>query len=228
MPIPRTSTRCCTRAFRAGDGVRVPGALSGFELAVRAVLGQQITVAAARTLAQRLVERFGETVGHALPRTHAAVPRTGGAGAGRRRCARPARHRQAAAGRDRGHRAGGGRQATAAARRRRRAGHPRSNCSSCRASATGRRNTLPCARCAGPTHFRPATWHCRKRWACRQAPARPARRWRHRRPGSPGAATPWCGPGTRCPCRDGAGGVRAAAASQRPRRTNRSPPQESS
>lgn len=49
-------------AFPGGDGLRVPGAWDGFELAVRAVLGQQITVAAARTLAQRLVERFGEPV----------------------------------------------------------------------------------------------------------------------------------------------------------------------
>ena len=47
-------------AFPAGDGLRVPGALEGFELAVRAVLGQQITLATARTLAQRLVNRFGE------------------------------------------------------------------------------------------------------------------------------------------------------------------------
>ena len=46
--------------FSTGDGLRVPGALDGFELAVRAVLGQQITVAAARTLAQRLVDKFGE------------------------------------------------------------------------------------------------------------------------------------------------------------------------
>jgi AraC family transcriptional regulator of adaptative response / DNA-3-methyladenine glycosylase II len=49
-------------SFPAGDGLRVPGALDGFELAVRAVLGQQITVAAARTLAQRLVNRFGEPI----------------------------------------------------------------------------------------------------------------------------------------------------------------------
>lgn len=48
--------------FPEGDGLRVPGALDGYELAVRAVLGQQITVAAARTLAQRLVERFGEAI----------------------------------------------------------------------------------------------------------------------------------------------------------------------
>lgn len=49
-------------AFPGGNGLRVPGALDGYELAVRAVLGQQITVAAARTLARRLVERFGETI----------------------------------------------------------------------------------------------------------------------------------------------------------------------
>ncbi|SFC46204.1 DNA-3-methyladenine glycosylase II [Polaromonas sp. OV174] len=49
-------------SFPGGDGLRVPGALDGYELAVRAVLGQQITVAAARTLAQRMVERFGEAL----------------------------------------------------------------------------------------------------------------------------------------------------------------------
>ncbi|MDB5891038.1 MAG: DNA-3-methyladenine glycosylase [Polaromonas sp.] len=47
-------------SFPGGDGLRVPGALDGYELAVRAVLGQQITVAAARTLAQRMVDRLGE------------------------------------------------------------------------------------------------------------------------------------------------------------------------
>jgi AraC family transcriptional regulator of adaptative response / DNA-3-methyladenine glycosylase II len=41
-------------------GLRLPGSLDAFELAVRAVLGQQVTVAAARTLARRVVERFGE------------------------------------------------------------------------------------------------------------------------------------------------------------------------
>ena len=48
--------------FPRGDGLRVPGTLDGFELAVRAVLGQQITVAAARTLANRLVASFGEPI----------------------------------------------------------------------------------------------------------------------------------------------------------------------
>ena len=41
-------------------GLRVPGAWDGFELAVRAVLGQQVTVKGATTLAGRLVARFGE------------------------------------------------------------------------------------------------------------------------------------------------------------------------
>ncbi len=49
-------------AFPLGDGVRVPGAMDGFELAVRAVLGQQVTVAAARTLGARLVQAFGEPI----------------------------------------------------------------------------------------------------------------------------------------------------------------------
>lgn len=48
--------------FPDGDGLRVPGTPDGFELAVRAVLGQQVTVAAARTLARRLVEQFGEPI----------------------------------------------------------------------------------------------------------------------------------------------------------------------
>jgi AraC family transcriptional regulator of adaptative response / DNA-3-methyladenine glycosylase II len=39
---------------------RVPGHVDGFELAVRAILGQQVSVAAARTNAARLVERYGE------------------------------------------------------------------------------------------------------------------------------------------------------------------------
>ena len=46
----------------ARPGLRVPGAWDGFELAVRAVLGQQITVAAATKLAGKLVLAFGETI----------------------------------------------------------------------------------------------------------------------------------------------------------------------
>jgi AraC family transcriptional regulator, regulatory protein of adaptative response / DNA-3-methyladenine glycosylase II len=46
----------------ARPGLRVPGAWDGFELAVRAILGQQITVAAATRLAGGLVQAFGEEI----------------------------------------------------------------------------------------------------------------------------------------------------------------------
>ena len=48
------------RRLKRAPGLRIPGAWDGFEISVRAVLGQQVSVAAARTLASRLVERFGE------------------------------------------------------------------------------------------------------------------------------------------------------------------------
>jgi AraC family transcriptional regulator of adaptative response / DNA-3-methyladenine glycosylase II len=47
------------RRVAARPGLRVPGAFDGFELAARAVLGQQVSVRAATTLCARLVERFG-------------------------------------------------------------------------------------------------------------------------------------------------------------------------
>ncbi len=43
-------------------GLRVPGAFDGFEVAVRAILGQQVSVKAATTLAGRLAARFGDPV----------------------------------------------------------------------------------------------------------------------------------------------------------------------
>jgi AraC family transcriptional regulator of adaptative response / DNA-3-methyladenine glycosylase II len=46
----------------ARPGLRVPGAWDGFELAVRAILGQQITVSAATRLAGGLVLKFGESI----------------------------------------------------------------------------------------------------------------------------------------------------------------------
>ncbi len=47
---------------RARRGIRVPGSIDPFELSVRAVLGQQVSVRGATTLAGRLVERFGTPV----------------------------------------------------------------------------------------------------------------------------------------------------------------------
>ena len=46
----------------ARPGLRVPGAWDGFELAVRAILGQQITVSAATRLAGKLVASYGEKI----------------------------------------------------------------------------------------------------------------------------------------------------------------------
>ena len=50
----------------ARPGLRVPGAWDGFELAVRAILGQQITVVAATKLAGRIVEAWGEPLPETL------------------------------------------------------------------------------------------------------------------------------------------------------------------
>jgi AraC family transcriptional regulator of adaptative response / DNA-3-methyladenine glycosylase II len=49
-------------AVRRHPGLRVPGAWDFFELSVRAILGQQVSVAAATTHAGRLAERFGEAL----------------------------------------------------------------------------------------------------------------------------------------------------------------------
>ncbi len=44
----------------ARPGLRIPGAISGFELAVRAIVGQQVSVSGARTVLGRLVKAHGE------------------------------------------------------------------------------------------------------------------------------------------------------------------------
>ena len=86
-PIPARSadssapTRGCAPLLRARPGVRVPGAWDPFEIAVRIVLGQQVTVAGATQLAGRLAQRFGEPLPDALVRC-----RTG------RRCYSPSPH----------------------------------------------------------------------------------------------------------------------------------------
>jgi AraC family transcriptional regulator of adaptative response / DNA-3-methyladenine glycosylase II len=54
-------------------GLRVPGAFDGFELAARAILGQQITVKAATTLAGRFAAAFGDPIATPVPElTHLA------------------------------------------------------------------------------------------------------------------------------------------------------------
>ncbi|NIX78049.1 DNA-3-methyladenine glycosylase 2 family protein [Microvirga terricola] len=56
-------------------GLRAPGGWDGFELAVRAILGQQVTIGAARRLAGQLVRMCGETLTE-NERTHPALLRT--------------------------------------------------------------------------------------------------------------------------------------------------------
>ena len=55
-------------------GLRMPGSFDGFETAARIVLGQQVTVAAARTLTRRLIERFGAVVETPWPGLHRCFP----------------------------------------------------------------------------------------------------------------------------------------------------------
>jgi len=50
------------RSLKAFPGLRVPGAWDGFELAVRGVVGQQVSVKGASTLMGRLAERFGQSI----------------------------------------------------------------------------------------------------------------------------------------------------------------------
>ena len=53
-------TRCSGRWPLANPGRRVPGHVDGDELAIRAVLGQQVSVAAARRLGARLIAAYGK------------------------------------------------------------------------------------------------------------------------------------------------------------------------
>jgi AlkA N-terminal domain len=73
-------------SVKANPGLRVPGPFNGFELALRVVLGQQVTVKSATTIAGRLAAgrmlsrkriSLGATISEALP------PNT------RKRCPRP-------------------------------------------------------------------------------------------------------------------------------------------
>jgi len=58
----------------AHPGVRVPGCWNGFELAVRAILGQQITVKGATALAGRIANTFGQPFSAGKNLTHLFPP----------------------------------------------------------------------------------------------------------------------------------------------------------
>ena len=54
------------KALAIYPGIRVPGAWDGFELTVRAILGQQVSVKAATTMAGRIAARYGTKTSDSL------------------------------------------------------------------------------------------------------------------------------------------------------------------
>ena len=63
-----------SHAVKRNPGIRVPGAFNGFELGLRAILGQQVTVKAATTIACRFVEGFGEPIVTPFPELTRLTP----------------------------------------------------------------------------------------------------------------------------------------------------------
>jgi AraC family transcriptional regulator, regulatory protein of adaptative response / DNA-3-methyladenine glycosylase II len=61
-------------ALRANPGLRMPGAFDGFEMGVRAIIGQQVTVKAATTIASKFVKAFGEPIATPFAELHHLTP----------------------------------------------------------------------------------------------------------------------------------------------------------
>jgi AraC family transcriptional regulator of adaptative response / DNA-3-methyladenine glycosylase II len=61
-------------SVNANPGLRVPGAFNGFEMGLRAILGQQVTVRAATTIAGRVAAAFGEPIATPLPELNRLTP----------------------------------------------------------------------------------------------------------------------------------------------------------
>jgi AraC family transcriptional regulator, regulatory protein of adaptative response / DNA-3-methyladenine glycosylase II len=61
--------------FAGTEGIRVPGCVDGFEVAVRAIVGQQVTVAAACTFTRRIAHAFGEPFTMSLSTPHPQLTR---------------------------------------------------------------------------------------------------------------------------------------------------------
>ncbi len=70
-----TRDRRLSRIVRKRPGLRAPGAVDGTELAIQAILGQQVSLAAARTLATRLVTANGDVIKIADPTLTHLFPR---------------------------------------------------------------------------------------------------------------------------------------------------------
>lgn len=180
------------RLVAARPGLRVPGAWDPFELAVRAILGQQVTVAAATALAGRLAAVYGEPLAPGAPAPGLVFPppaRLAAAdlaplGMPRARAAAIAGLAAAAAA-DAGLFAEAPSLEAAVARLRR-----------LRGWASGPRSTSRCARCARPMPSRPATRGSCARWRPVRAARRPRSSSRAPSAGVPSAPTrrSTCGP----------------------------------
>jgi len=62
------------RLAKSHPGLRVPGAFDGFEIGVRAILGQQVSVAAARTVAGRFASALGTPIGSPFASLNTVFP----------------------------------------------------------------------------------------------------------------------------------------------------------
>ena len=172
----------------ARPGLRAPGSVDPAETAVRAVLGQQVSLAAARTLAGRLVAACGPPLADARGTPDPSLPRAGGH-----------RRRDASWPRSACRARAGGRcwrcapawpRATSSSTRPRIPAQSGRSCSRSRASGRGRPTTSCSARSAIPTPFRPATSACAARPAPSASPTTPPASRPAPSAGGPGGATP--------------------------------------
>ena len=144
----------------AHPGLRVPGAFDGFEMAVRAILGQQVTVAAARTVAGRFAAAFGEPVAtRRSMRSRRCFPTaTRVAGAAVRAASRASACPARAPAPSSRSRARWRTDSLVLDAERRHRGDARRGCARCRAWANGPRSTSRCARSPGRMRFRTPIW----------------------------------------------------------------------
>ena len=165
---------CSARSCAARPGLRILGHPDGFEAAATTVLGQQVSLAAARTFGGRLAAAYGQPGPGGLtryPSPEELAARGPGGAAGRRADhplarADPARPR-----------AGVRRRTHPGSRRARTCGHA---CSPCPGSVRGRPTTSRCACSATATRCPSATWSCDGRSPSASAAevARAAEPWR--------------------------------------------------
>ena len=152
------SIRCWRRWSSEQPGLRVPGAFDSFELGMRAILGQQVSVRGASTLAGRFAQRFGEPIETPLACLNRIAPTAEALSAARSTTLAglglPTARAESLRNLARSRRSPRNRSRTGSRSRARSS----SNSWSFPASDRGPRSTSRCVPCAGPTHFPRATW----------------------------------------------------------------------